>query len=59
MKTIEVEFETIEGKVWRDWVPERSVDMLMDEVKHHGITFRVIGEVSWQRQLARMENPTL
>jgi len=39
-----------------DWVPEDQLGQTRLELAVMGISMRVVGEISWQRQLARMEN---
>jgi hypothetical protein len=62
MKTIEIEIEDLENPsrpCWRDWVPEDELTEVCASIKAHGFKFAVCGPVSWQRQLAAMENPPL
>ena len=40
----------------RDWIPEDQLATTLAEIKTAGGTARTLGPVSWQRQLARMEN---
>lgn len=41
---------------WSDWIEEEDLDDCRRRIKEAGLAFSVTGPVSWQRQLARMEN---
>ena len=56
MRTLSVFFES-KDNFWRDWIPEADMGEVKKDCDEHGITVRVEGDVSWQQQLAAMENP--
>ncbi len=58
MKTIEISVEYEQGRS-TEWIPDHELESTLAEIRAHGLRVRVIGEVSWQRQLAQMENPEL
>ncbi len=58
MNLVEVRFQCATHS-WTDWVPEAEVDNQIAQAKAAGVTATIIGKVSWQRQLAQMENPPL
>lgn len=39
-----------------DWIPENELEATLAKGEEYGFRVEVIGEVSWQRQLAHMEN---
>lgn len=44
---------------WADTVPESELEAVKAEALANDCTVRVLGRVSWQAQLAAMENPEL
>ncbi len=58
MKTFNVSFDCPEN-FWSDWIPEDQLETVKRECAEHGVTMRIRGEVSWQQQLAAMENPEI
>jgi len=58
MRTIEIEIDypNPDRPPDRDWIPEDELAATVAEIKAAGLTVRILGSVSWQRQLARMEN---
>lgn len=43
----------------REWVEDDELESYRAQMKEHGCTVEVVGTVSWQTQLAAMENPPL
>lgn len=43
----------------RDWIQEDQLKETLDDISRAGLGARIIGPVSWQRQLAQMESPTI
>lgn len=57
MKLLAVIIEDQEtGNSWRDEIPDSDLNLSIDVAEEHGCTLRVIGAVSVEQQLARMEN---
>lgn len=44
---------------WHEWIPDHEVESTKLQIIAAGLTVRENGPVSWQRQLAAMENPGL
>lgn len=40
-----------------EWVEDDEVEAYVAQLEANGATVEVLGEVSWQRQLAAAENP--
>lgn len=59
MKTIEVKIIYKDQPPTYDWIPEHELAATLTEISCAGLGAEVVGEVSWQRQLATMENPEL
>lgn len=57
MKTIEIDCCCEEtGAYWTDWIYEDDLDQARIDADSAGVSITVVGEVSWQQQLSRMEN---
>ena len=59
MKTIEIEisYPAQDGRPPdTDWIPDHAVTETLAEIKAAGLVGKVVREVPWQEQLARMEN---
>lgn len=59
MKTIEVEIIYNDQPPTFEWIPETELEEALTEISLAGLGAKIRGEVSWQRQLAAMENPPL
>lgn len=59
MIEIEIIFDDDDRPTQRDWIPEADLQPTLLEIAEAGLRAVVIGPVSWQRQLAAMENPPL
>ena len=59
MKTFEVKSIYNNQPPTFEFVPEAELENTLTEISRAGLGAEVIGEVSWQRQLAIMENPPL
>ena len=59
MKTLEIKIIYNNQPPTFEWVTEAELETTLDEISRAGLGAEVIGEVSWQRQLANMENPPL
>ena len=59
MKTIEIKVIYNDQPPTFEFIPETELETTLQEISLAGLGAEVIGEVSWQRQLAIMENPHL
>ena len=59
MKTFEVKIIYNDQPPTYEFIPEPELESTLTEISRAGLGAEVIGEVSWQRQLANMENPPL
>ena len=59
MKTHEVKIIYNNQPPTFEFVPEAELETTLEEISRAGLGAEVLGEVSWQRQLANMENPPL
>ena len=59
MKTIEIKIIYNNQPPTFEWVPENELAETLEQISLAGLGSEIIGEVSWQRQLAHMENPPL
>lgn len=59
MKTIEIEisYPAQDGRPPdTDWIPDHAVTQALAEIEAAGLVAKVVREVPWREQLARMEN---
>lgn len=56
MRLIEIEIIYKDWPPDTDWIPEDRLPETLLEISLAGLGSKVIGPVSWQRQLAVMEN---
>ena len=59
MRTIEIKIIYNNQPPTFEWIPEPELAAVLDEISLAGLGAEIIGPVSWQRQLAEMENPPI
>ena len=56
MKLIEIKINYNDQPPTYDWIPIEELDQVLEQISLAGLGSEILGPVSWQRQLARMDD---